>query len=82
MPDPQTPDDLVVAARGGLTYNPSDRLRPRPEIKQVCQRCKVVEADFDRGAVVSPDGFAHYGKHDGMTVCGIDATGDAWWWPL
>lgn len=33
-------------------------------------------------AVISPSGIAHIGCDGGNTLCGKDATGDAWWWPL
>lgn len=54
--------------------------RARPEIKRACKRCKP---DLDRGAfIVSPRGLAHHGTDDGWTMCGHDATGRDWWWPL
>lgn len=48
-----------------------------------CLRCGVTPADIEAvSVVVSPTGKAHYGGHYGITTCGIDATGDGWWWPL
>lgn len=32
------------------------------------------------GTVVSPAGVMHVGAECGMTACGVDATGDEWWW--
>jgi hypothetical protein len=56
---------------------------PRPRITSRCLRCAVFWPDIDAGmAVVSPSGKAHYGGKYGKTECGIDATGDRWWWPL
>lgn len=55
----------------------------RPEIVRGCHRCGVTAEDIERGAiVVSPSGLAHFGQDGGDTGCGIDATGDRWWWPL
>lgn len=55
----------------------------RPTIHRPCKRCKVTEDEVRGGyVVVSPRGVAHHGADYGMTVCGSDATGDNWWWPL
>jgi hypothetical protein len=60
-----------------------DDLVPMPPIKSLCLRCKVSEDDVDHVAVVvSPTRKAHFGADDGETSCGLDATGDNWWWPL
>lgn len=57
---------------------------PKPKVKARCRRCE--KTDSGRGAwgcgVVSPWGIEHVGQDYGMTACGIDATGDGWWWPL
>jgi hypothetical protein len=42
---------------------------------------------LERGAleafeVVSVTGIAHIGADYGTTNCGIDATGEDWWWPV
>lgn len=56
---------------------------PRPDINSGCFRCGVTNASIDNNrVVVSPTGKAHYGRDYGDTECGIDATGDGWWWPL
>jgi hypothetical protein len=56
---------------------------PQPTIIRACKRCALSDEDVARGyVVVSPTGLAHHGADYGMTECGIDATGDAWWWPL
>lgn len=49
-----------------------------------CKRCqasdeRIMDDDF---GVVSPRGMAHVGVDYGMTLCGIDSTGDKWWWQL
>ena len=49
-------------------------------VERSCLRCQV-DAD-DPWFVVSPAGIAHHGAANGHTDCGIDATGDGWWWPL
>lgn len=43
-----------------------------------CLRCQA-DADFD---IVSPKGTTHYAAehNEGYTRCGIDATGEDWWW--
>jgi hypothetical protein len=55
----------------------------RPVIRRGCKRCGVKDEDIRRGAIiVSPSGLAHFGEDNGDTSCGIDATGNNWWWPL
>jgi hypothetical protein len=49
-----------------------------------CKRCypeqpRVSEIDV---WLVSPRGVVHHGADYGMTACGIDATGERWWWRL
>ena len=50
------------------------------EVKHYCLRCQA-EADADF-SIVSPRGTAHYEAeyNEGRTRCGIDATGEDWWW--
>lgn len=58
--------------------------RPQPEIRRYCLRCARTW-QYERPeqyAVVSPAGVAHIGSDYGRTACGIDATGDTWWWRL
>lgn len=53
------------------------------EIVAECDRCGCERYEHRMGMiVVSPKGRAHYGGEYGNTRCGIDATGDKWWWPL
>lgn len=53
------------------------------EVKGGCFRCGVTPEDVrDLAVVVSPRGIAHFGMDGGDTKCGIDATGENWWWPL
>jgi hypothetical protein len=56
----------------------------RPTIKSGCYRCKVTPEEVASGYVlVSPTGKAHHSReYYGETECGIDATGENWWWPL
>lgn len=57
---------------------------PKPIVKSYCRRCArawVYERE-DQFDVVSSSGVAHIGAQYGDTACGIDATGDRWWWPL
>lgn len=55
---------------------------PRPPVSRLCQRCGCEPLDFHAGRViVSPTGVAHFGRN-GVTHCGVDGTGDEWWWPL
>jgi len=58
--------------------------RDRPKIKKMCQAgCRVTLENVAAGTViVSPSGCAHLGAFDGVTYCGKDATGPAWWWPV
>lgn len=49
-----------------------------------CKRCEATMAErgtHDPFLVISPKGKAHIGDDYGMTACGLDATGDEWWWP-
>lgn len=60
---------------------------PAPGIKQHCQFCKKRWLRENPGKeydpnVVSPRGFGHRGESGGDTWCGIDATGEKWWWRL
>lgn len=63
-----------------------EEIRPRPEVVSYCARCKrswYCEDERDAG-IVSPTGVAHW-QHwftNEHTACGIDATGDQWWWRL
>lgn len=42
-----------------------------------CQRCDTAGDDFE---IVAPTGTAHHSGDEGKTRCGIDATGNDWWW--
>ena len=56
--------------------------KPRPPIRRGCLVCNVNDKHIEQNLViVSPAGIAHFGSY-GDTVCGKDATGDNWWWPL
>ena len=57
---------------------------PMPVVKRVCKRCPITPRELERGYVlVSPNGTAHSaGWKEGLTDCGLDATGDGWLWPL
>jgi len=58
-------------------------LRLRPPVRKMCRRCGVQQDLVERVTViVSPAGTAHFGTDGGNTDCGIDATGDKWWWPV
>lgn len=50
-----------------------------------CGRCeRTLIFIFDpkwHGWILSPKGVMHIGVDGGKTACGIDATGDEWWWP-
>lgn len=61
-----------------------NEIRPKPEVKELCKRCEKIwpAKDPARLEVVSPTGVAHHGAPYGETACGMDATGDDWWWPL
>lgn len=57
--------------------------RPRPDVRHRCRRCKVTEEDVKKSKViVSSIGTAHYGRDNGESACGLDATKPSWWWPL
>lgn len=53
------------------------------ETRTVVGDCKVCRRALERYAtgVVSPAGLVHVADCEN-TVCGHDATGDGWWWPL
>lgn len=60
-----------------------DGVRPMPAVKRACKRCDPPIGELRIGfVVVSPGGTAHMEGIEGDTRCGIDATGDNWWWPL
>jgi hypothetical protein len=54
----------------------------QPEIKSYCRRCTRSRYYEDDYGVISPKGIAHIDEDYGMTACGIDATGEKWWWRL
>lgn len=77
----------------GVVYWEDDPERERV-IRRLCRRC---QASVDKWTLekmeskkdvdcVSPKGIGHAGglawHTDGQTACGIDATGDDWWWRL
>lgn len=52
-----------------------------------CKRCERTwegksDPDHEFFTVVSQMGTAHTGIDYGMTGCGVDATGERWWWRL
>lgn len=61
-----------------------DALRPRPPVKAYCKTCLGPNKlrPLPGQETISPRGVVHYGSSDGSTLCGKDATGDNWWWPL
>jgi hypothetical protein len=74
--DPWEPTRNFLAALSEWEY-------PRPDVRGGCMRCRVTPQDVDAGRViVSPTGLAHFGQDGGDTACGINATGNKWWWPL
>jgi hypothetical protein len=63
------------------------------EVRGFCERCQasVSQGNHTRRMsgwrdvqIVSPSGLAHAGHetHPERTACGLDATGQAWWWRL
>lgn len=66
-----------------MSADPEAELRPMPTVVRLCSHCGVDESDLRFGwIVVSPRGTAHHGNDNGDTDCGLNATGDKWWWPL
>lgn len=57
---------------------------PQPTIVRYCHNCArtYVYNSPDDWQVVSPKGVGHIGQDYGVTACGVDATGDRWWWRL
>lgn len=51
------------------------------QVKRACRRCRIDLVRAWPNVVVSVNGTAHHPDDYGHTGCGIDATGDAWWWP-
>lgn len=47
----------------------------------VCFRSWLGPLQGDEPGIVSPSGVEHIAEHE-RTVCGHDATGPLWWWPL
>jgi hypothetical protein len=55
------------------------------DVLTFCRRCARTWTVFEHGGevqIVSPGGTGHSGAehNEGYTACGIDATGDEWWW--
>jgi hypothetical protein len=61
---------------------------PAPEIKQPCLFCKRQWERKNPGREYDPDvvssrGFGHHSGYSGQKLlCGINATGERWWWRL
>ena len=75
-----SPHQIVPGSAGFVVFEDTG------EERIVIGRCRVC---YPYGAyqtlrqlVVSPNGLAHQEGYYGNTVCGKDATGDKWWWPL
>ena len=47
-----------------------------------CKRCAQGFEGGEEVEIVSPSGVAHCEGREGRTKCGIDATGEDWWWQL
>ena len=78
---PCTPEGVGVT----FSEHAESEMVPMPKVRRGCRRCGVTLRDIASGyVVVSSSGIAHHGSEDfgGQTQCGIDATGDGWWWPL
>ena len=62
--------------------------KPDREVKRACNRCygsSVSVSELETIEVVSQYGTAHVAAdprdhRGGHTRCGIDATGESWWW--
>ena len=50
------------------------------EQRQVVHGCKTCKADPENPMIVSVHGVAHESDGWGVTRCGVDATGEKWWW--
>jgi hypothetical protein len=55
------------------------------ELRRACNRCygrAVKVDDIETVFIVSQYGTVHQQNpdYDGRTLCGIDATGEQWWW--
>lgn len=50
-------------------------------VERDCEVCHRAAESYGCG-VVSPSGIAHIAVGGGDTLCGHDATGSDWWWPL
>lgn len=75
--DPWTPTINFLAAL-------SEYDCPRPDPVSYCKTClgKHDLKPLPGQETISPGRVVHYGQTDGRTLCGKDATGDRWWWPL
>lgn len=49
----------------------------------LCRRCEKAAFPWqlETQGVISPNGLEHHTDHD-STLCGMDATGEHWWWPV
>jgi hypothetical protein len=58
--------------------------RTRPPVVSVCKTCAGPRnlAPLPAQEAISPRGVVHYGMNDGDTLCGKNATGPGWWWPV
>lgn len=78
-----TTEPSPILSLAGVTVQVREGKVPRYKRVRGCKRCHV--SDFhirSRMVVISPTAVAHFGADYGETECGIDATGDRWWWPL
>jgi hypothetical protein len=67
---------------GQTVYWEEDPSRKR-RVKSGCRNC-LRSWLGDEFSLVSPTGVAHsqhFDYHE-KTACGLDATGEDWWWPL
>jgi hypothetical protein len=69
---------------GAVYWEESDEVR---EVVRLCSRCQKSGSlhDINDVFIVSPSGVGHLGgdwAKPECTSCGIDATGDNWWWRM
>ena len=57
--------------------------KPDLQVRRACNRCygsQVAVRELPHIEIVSQYGTAHKEGENGKTDCGIDATGEHWWW--
>ena len=76
---------MTLVTREVTVFDASEQPIGTKSIYRRCKRCERHAATTTKHVfweVASPGGTEHLARTLGRTHCGIDATGDGWWWQL